>query len=189
MDDNQDHNKQFDQDAKCFPLKPRFYIVNDFERPAEKFVTELADDGKLYYIHPELRVKWSGKGLSAEEATSLEDFGIHTTIKDGVIHGQFLTESIAGYRDGKPRRWQGDLRFSFLYLGLPNIKTMFNIFDHLTNPDDIGADEYRAIYECLDSAECASDPEFAITVCEEFQDHAATIITKLQKAMEAALRA
>lgn len=70
-----------------------------------------------------------------------------------------------------------------------NTKIMFNIFDHLSIPDDIGADEYRSIYECLDSAECAYDPEFAISVCEEFQDHAATIITKLQKAMESALRA
>lgn len=189
MNDNQDRNKQFDQDAGRFPPKARFYIVNDFDRPAEKFVAELAEDGNLYYIHPELRVKWSGKGLSAEEAASLEDFGIHTTIKDGMIHGQFLTESIATYRDGKPRKWQGDLRFSFPYLGLPNIKTMFNIFDHLESPNHIGADEYRTIYDCLDSSECVSDPEFAITVCEEFMDHAAAIITKLQKAMEAALRA
>lgn len=63
-----------------------------------------------------------------------------------------------------------------------------NIFDHLSSPDEIGADEYRSIYECLDSAECASDPEFAITVCEEFMDHAATIISKLQKAIERVAR-
>jgi hypothetical protein len=61
---------------------------------------------------------------------------------------------------------------------------MFNIFEHLNDPDLVGADEYRAIYECLNTMECATDPEFAITVCEEFMDHAATIITKLQKAME-----
>jgi len=127
--------------------------------------------------------------MSMVNATPLEDFGMEVNIEDGVFYCHYENESKAKYPDGRPRFWQGSPRFNFRYLKQPDTKLMFNIFEHLNDPDDIGADEYRSIYECLDSAECASDPEFAITVCEEFMDHAATIITKLQKAMEAALRA
>ena len=64
-----------------------------------------------------------------------------------------------------------------------------NIFDHIPKPRDIGASEYAAIYECLDDNDVLQDPEMAISICKEFQDHASEIIAKLQEAMEEALRA
>ena len=176
-------------DDIALPLKPRFVIVKDFDRPSEKFIAELAEDGLYYYIHPELRSRWAKQGLSEMRATSLEDFGMEVNIEDDVFYCHYENESKAKYPDGRQRFWQGEPRFNFRYPGLPDTKVMFNIFDHLTNPDDIGADEYRAIYECLQETRAMQNPEFAIAICEEFQDHAASIITKLQKAMEAALRA
>lgn len=63
-----------------------------------------------------------------------------------------------------------------------------NIFDYIQKPDDVGASEYRAIYELLDDNDVFQDPEMAIAICEEFQDYAAIIITKLQEAMERVAR-
>lgn len=59
-----------------------------------------------------------------------------------------------------------------------------SIFDHIPKPDDIGACEYRAIYDVLtDGPECMNDPEFAMAVCSEFKFHAQSIIDKLEAAL------
>lgn len=58
-----------------------------------------------------------------------------------------------------------------------------NILDKLQDPKDVGAAEYSAIYELLDSQETYNDPEFAMAVCEEFKRHAQGIIDRLEAAM------
>jgi hypothetical protein len=59
-----------------------------------------------------------------------------------------------------------------------------NVLDCLPNPKNVGADEYTAIYELLDTLECATDLAFAIAVLDEVLDHAASCITRIQAAME-----
>lgn len=64
------------------------------------------------------------------------------------------------------------------------MNTQFSVFDHIPNPDHIGAAEYRAIYDVLtDGPECMNDPAMAMAVCSEFKHWAQTIIDKLEKAV------
>ena len=168
------------------PPKSRFFVANSFDKPDAKFITELAPDGFLYYIHPELREKWKNQGLTLHsEATPLEDFGMEVTIKDGVFYCHFENESKAKYPDGKPRFWQGETPIAFRYPGPPGtpMNNPFNVLDHIPTPRQIGAAEYEAIYELLDTQECHADPELAMAVCEEFKLHAQSIIDKLEAAL------
>lgn len=158
------------------------FITNDMDRPCERLITELRDDGLLYYIAPEMQKDWHDKGMSPQRATPLSHFGIHVAVVGGILHGQYLTEESAHYPDGNPRSWQGSLNFSFPYPPKP-MNTPFNVLDAIPNPDDVGADEYRSIHEALDVAECAFDPEMAMAVCEEFKGWAQTIIDKLEAAL------
>jgi hypothetical protein len=88
------------------------FIVNDFDRPDHKHLTIRKEDGLLYYVHPEME-KW--KGMSVDRATPLEDFGVTCHVELGILHGILTDESSrATYRDGRPRRWQGPERFSFV---------------------------------------------------------------------------
>ena len=87
------------------------FIVNDFDRPDHRHLTIRNEDGLLYYIHPELE-KW--KGMSVTTATPLEAFGIMHTIEGDLITGELLHPSVATYRDGRPRKWQGPIKFSFI---------------------------------------------------------------------------
>lgn len=59
----------------------------------------------------------------------------------------------------------------------------FNILDHLPDPRDVGAAEFSAIYEFLDTQECHNDPEFSMAVCEEFKRWSQEIIDRLERAM------
>lgn len=162
----------------------KFYITNSFDKPCERLITELAEDGLLYYIHPELREKWKNTGLSLrDEATAVEDFGLDAWIKDGVFYGFLEKEPKATYPDGRRRFWQGEASFSFNYPGpLKRPQTTpFDLFDRLDKPSDVGAAEYTAIYDLLmDGPECANDPDMAIAVCQEFIDHAQDIINRIQ---------
>jgi hypothetical protein len=97
------------------------FIVNDFDRPDHKHLTIRKEDGLLYYIHPELE-KW--KGMSVTTATPLEAFGITCHYEHDVLHGVLDGGPTATYRDGRPRRWQGQPRFSF---------TMNKRFQEFTN--------------------------------------------------------
>ena len=62
---------------------------------------------------------------------------------------------------------------------------VFAISD-LLDPDDVGAAEYRIIYELLDDQQRNNyDSPFtktrAITICEEIRDHANAIINRLKE--------
>lgn len=86
-----------------------FYIINDMDAPDERHVVinfsgigryNLADDGIKGYQFGHF-----------ENATKLQDFGF--TIKE-VSNGYYAIqdkESIAKYKDGEKRRWQGSKEF------------------------------------------------------------------------------
>jgi hypothetical protein len=166
-------------------MNDRFYIVNSFDAPIPRLIAEKVGD-QLFYIHPELREKWKNQGLTLHsEATPIENFGIHFAIKDGMFHGQFLSESTATYPDGRRRVWQGDPNFFFRYPGPPGtpMNTPFNVLDVIPNPRDVGSSEYAAIYELLDAQECFQDPEFSMAVLEEVKLHAQACIDKIEAAL------
>jgi hypothetical protein len=88
----------------------RFYIVNDCDRPHESMIAELCGDGKLWYLDAEKRNRYPG--MSAAEATLVQDFGLRLDVRGDVLRGEVTgTPSTACYRDGKARRWQGSDTF------------------------------------------------------------------------------
>jgi hypothetical protein len=106
--------------------KPRFYIVNTFDRPSEDYIAELGGDGMLRYIHPKLKEEWKDQPMSTENATPLEAFGIMWDIKGGVFVGVTTQTSpvIAKYENGSDRKWQGSAIFTFDYSCFSQTKTL-----------------------------------------------------------------
>lgn len=94
-------------------MKSDFRIVNTFDRPCERMIAELRQDGLLYYVHPLMLPKWESMGISAAESTPLEAFGLVVEVSEGILTGKLSRPSWAIYGDGKPRRWQGSPEFSF----------------------------------------------------------------------------
>lgn len=93
----------------------QLFIVNQYDRPDERNLAELRN-GKYWYVHPELSGMKYFFGMTHENATPVEAFGIEITRdKDrGVIIGKLTGETRANYRrDGSPRRWQGAYNFEF----------------------------------------------------------------------------
>lgn len=92
--------------------KPRLFIVNSFDRPDPRHVAEMRADGKLYYIHPELKDEKKFHGMSPDHATPLEDFGIKVEFIGNCLEGSKTEKSKAKYSNGTPREWQGQTKFS-----------------------------------------------------------------------------
>jgi hypothetical protein len=95
-------------------MKSDFRIVNTFDKPCERLIAELREDGLLYYIHPDMLPEWESMGLSANESTSLEAFGLEVEVSEGNLIGRLTGPSTAQYKDGRPRRWQGSSEFIFM---------------------------------------------------------------------------
>lgn len=90
----------------------RFFIVNDWDRPEERLIVECRGE-RYYYIHPDYEKSFK-HGMTSNEATAVEDFGVSIEIDtNGVIHGEVVKKSVARYPDGISRRWQGSSEFSF----------------------------------------------------------------------------
>lgn len=94
-----------------------FYIVNHFDRPCEDLIAELIDGEHLKYIAP-THADWPVMAFDEKEATPIWRFGIdieiieETLVNDGMLIGEWNgSASTAQYHDGRPRKWQGLLRF------------------------------------------------------------------------------
>lgn len=91
----------------------QYFIVNTFDKPFERLIAELRQDGMLYYVHPSMLPEWEGIGLSAAESTPLEAFGLEVEVSEGKLTGRLSVPSTATYEDSRPRRWKGSSEFSF----------------------------------------------------------------------------
>lgn len=101
--------------------KMKLYIANTFDRPDERHIAEKRLDGRFYYIHPTLcdePVYW---GMTPNNPTPLEEFGIDVAVDDGILEGRLVRESEATYDTGEERRWQGGSPFSFK-VGVATVK-------------------------------------------------------------------
>ena len=86
------------------------FIVNTVDRPDARHIAELQSDGKLHYLHPELR-PWPP--MPPERATPLRDFGFtFSTLSNGKIWCVLTHETTAKYPDGARREWQGEPVFA-----------------------------------------------------------------------------
>lgn len=101
-------------------MSRRFFIVNRFDRPAEQYIAERRKDGTFYYVHPRLRSDRRYHAMTPQDPTEVEAFGVRLQVADGVLSGVFDSYATpwATYSDGRPRRWQGSLNFSFSLGGL-----------------------------------------------------------------------
>jgi len=92
-----------------------FYIVNDFDRPYQKHVCQRMNrKGQLEYISPELR-NWhrkNGRMMINDESTLIQKFGFDVEVREGKAKFIKTRQSVAKYRDGKRREWQGEYEFS-----------------------------------------------------------------------------
>jgi len=90
-----------------------FYIVNEFDKPCPRHVTQLIGDSRLDYIHTDLRgwEKKNGVMVLSNESTNLKDFGFTVRINQNMAIFTQTSESIATYCDGTPRRWQDTTNF------------------------------------------------------------------------------
>ncbi len=142
-------------------MKPELYIVNDHDRPAEKFIAEKRKDGKFFYINPDLADDKRYWGMTPDKPTPLEDFGIEIAIFDGRLYGARNHPSKASYSDGRKRNWQGDQDFSFPYPPLKEgeveVMSVDGFIDALANGDSNDI-EISALGEALrEAAELLSE--------------------------------
>lgn len=92
------------------PSTSDFYIVNSFDRPWPRHIAQ-ARDGKLYYIHSDLRDEKQFHGMRMDEAVPIVDFGVTLSIEDRFLVGIQTAPSRAHYSDGRVREWQGNGKF------------------------------------------------------------------------------
>jgi hypothetical protein len=100
-------------------MKPdRYYIVNEYDRPCERMIARL-ENGRLYYLDPDLRAEFAGGFVPDGRETELSRFGLYlTTYRDNLV-GLKIRSSMVTYQDGKIRHWQGKKSFS---IKLPEVK-------------------------------------------------------------------
>jgi len=98
----------------------KFFIVNQYDRPCERLIAQLRD-GKLHYIGHGLADDKIYRGMSADSAVPVEDFGIRISVENGTLHGIQTGDSLAVYSNGKSRKWQGASSFS---MPLPGARTL-----------------------------------------------------------------
>ena len=86
-----------------------FYIVNRYDRPSEEHVAERRADGKFYYVHPSLRRDKRYHGMTPDDPTPLEAFGMLVDVKAGILAVAMCGDlpHTATYPDGRKRHWQG----------------------------------------------------------------------------------
>ena len=96
-------------------MKTEFYILNDHDRPSAEMIVYKKRNGRYRYAHPKLRNIKDYANMTATNPTPVSYFGICIEIQGDTVTGMLTGGSIATYRDGRPRRWQGYGSFSFKF--------------------------------------------------------------------------
>jgi len=92
----------------------KLYIVNQFDRPNEiHLAARHPGTGLLRYVHPDLADRAEFHDMSDKEATPASDFGLVHKVRGGMLLAYLAYPSIAHYRNGDLRHWQGAEKFSF----------------------------------------------------------------------------
>ena len=95
-----------------FPVY-KYFIVNTYDRPDERHIAIKRDDGKFYYVHPDLRDNKTYHGMTPSNPTPLEDFGIEWAEEEDMLFGTLCRKPTATYQDGRIRYWQDKPHFHF----------------------------------------------------------------------------
>ncbi len=101
----------------------RFYIVNDVDRPYESHVVEKISGNMGVYIHPTL-CNWNkkhGNFTINPECTDVRDFGFSIKANKDKVIFERVGPSIATYKDGKKREWQGLDYFTMISYAVPGL--------------------------------------------------------------------
>ena len=88
-----------------------FYIVNDVDRPDARHVVQVVNETtrECEYLHEDLR-DW-GTMVLPDDAATLADFGFRVKIVGNTAKFRKCLGSVAKYKDGKSRPWQGENYF------------------------------------------------------------------------------
>ena len=94
-----------------------FFVVNTYDRPSEEHIAQKRADGKFYYVHPRLKNVKLYWGMTPENPTPIEAFGLRIALMDGMLYGATdpRLPKTAAYSDGRPRKWQGAKSFEFRF--------------------------------------------------------------------------
>ena len=83
-----------------------FYIIDDVDKPNEKFVVQqINDDGDCRYLHKDLS-DYETLQLN-NESINLEEFGFKITIQNDKAIFTKVRRSTAKYANGEEKPWQG----------------------------------------------------------------------------------
>ena len=98
-----------------------FFVVNTYDRPSEEHIAQKRADGKFYYVHPRLKNVKLYWGMTPENPTPIEAFGLRIALMDGMLYGATdpRLPKTAAYSDGRPRKWQGAKSFEFRFQNDP----------------------------------------------------------------------
>jgi len=89
------------------------FILNDFEVAASICIARKSKrNGLFYYISETRRDHKRFYGMSPTYPTPLIDFGVSMHVENGVMIFTRDRVSIAKYRDGTPRKWEGTTNFT-----------------------------------------------------------------------------
>lgn len=89
----------------------KYVIVNTCDEPTWYHVAECIR-GKYYYMARSLDGKTHLKrfdGMTPARPTRMEDFGFSVVESEYEVRFRLISQSIATYEDGLPRKWQGSL--------------------------------------------------------------------------------
>lgn len=87
----------------------KYFILNDFDRPYPRLVTQKIKD---YYFYMDIELLEQYEGLKPRRPVSLEDFGFEIEELEHQVNFKKVKPSIVTYEDGQPREWDGWETFS-----------------------------------------------------------------------------
>jgi hypothetical protein len=87
--------------------RPRFVILNDYDRPERRLVAQWVPGTGYCYMNrvEEPRLK-QYDGVTATRPTNMEDFGFGIVVRGSAVTFGMVGGNIATYADGRGRPWQ-----------------------------------------------------------------------------------
>jgi len=100
-------------------MENKYFIVNTTDRPHAGCVVQKMKEG--FYCYLDRRLK-SYDGMNPSRPTPVEDFGFDIIECRNFVLFRKERDSIATYKDGMPREWQGDSIFHLPILSLKRFR-------------------------------------------------------------------
>lgn len=111
---------------------PRFVIVNTMDAPCARLVC-VEVDGVFKYVDPGYESSFERPVQLSPDATDVEDFGFtRERVTNEIFKFVRSGDSVAKYRDGDTRHWQGDGEYNEFVVVIPR-ELSLEIYDNSTS--------------------------------------------------------